>query len=114
MARIPKKTADQATFNINWIPNSSRGSFAPCQPACRQTIQLLTAIIKYKNPQIGPKIQLGGFQEGRCSCGYHVCTDFRVKSEPVNPAAKHTTANGSKDSHESRSNISGSSFQPTC
>src|SRR4030095_10941705 len=105
MARIPKKTADQATFNINWIPNSSRGSFAPCQPACRQTIQLLMAIIRYKNPHTGPKIQLGGFQGGRCSCGYHVRTDLCVKIEPVNPAAKHTNANGSNDSHELRSNI---------
>ena len=52
----------------------------------------------------GPKIQFGGFHWGLFNCSYQVWTDL-LKIEPIAAAAKHTSANGNKDSHESRLNI---------
>jgi hypothetical protein len=53
----------------------------------------------YRRVQTGPKTQLGGFQSGFTSVGYHVRTFAAVASPPIALAANDASSSNPRASH---------------
>lgn len=75
-------------FNASCTANSVSGIAAALKPAGRQTSQAATAIKMKSVVQTGPKIQLGGFQDGFSIVRYQPSISGVVAMAPRAPAPR--------------------------
>src|SRR5215211_8981730 len=67
----PKKSGVQAAFSTSCKAKMASGNAAPPLPACRQTNQPETAMVRYRTVQIDANSQFGGRHRGLTSRSYH-------------------------------------------
>lgn len=84
----PKKKADQRRFNPSWAKNNLKAIldfllFDPLLQTKKSEIPIKTKRVV----QTGPKIQLGGLNEGLFKVVYQPCIEEIVSTEPINATA---------------------------